>query len=160
MRGLGVVLWMSAVLAAKVALAQPDRLNQRVHDVVSAASGAQVDGVSIGDRNDRATWRIDFAATATAAQKQAARDALAAFDMTKPDPVKSAAGLNFLTVAEQAAVWKAAQADSSGAIGAGLLRILSVKTIDVSGAAFGNWLDRLVTAGAITAARKTEIVGG
>jgi hypothetical protein len=39
-----------------------------------------IDGVSIGDAADKATWRIDFAEGATDAQKAAAQGALRDFD--------------------------------------------------------------------------------
>ena len=41
---------------------------------------APIRGLRVGDLNDRATWRIDFAPEATKDQKNAANAALAAFD--------------------------------------------------------------------------------
>lgn len=41
---------------------------------------APIAGVSIGRDDDKSTWRIDYADTATAAQKAAAEAVLAAFD--------------------------------------------------------------------------------
>jgi hypothetical protein len=51
-------------------------LARDVHLAVAAV--CPIDGVAIGDPSDKATWRIDFAAAATAAQRQAAQAALAA----------------------------------------------------------------------------------
>ena len=42
---------------------------------------APINGVSVGRRTDRSTWRIDFNSSATLAQKNDANRALAAFDM-------------------------------------------------------------------------------
>lgn len=51
---------------------------------------APITGVSIGDKDDKATWRIDFDKPATAQQKQAAQDLVAAFDIAaveaSPEP--------------------------------------------------------------------------
>lgn len=44
-------------------------------------------GVSIGDKSDKATWRIDFDDAASGAQKVAALDVVAAFDVnSRPTP--------------------------------------------------------------------------
>jgi len=43
-----------------------------------------LDGVSIGREDDPATWALQFAAGATAAQRAAAQAALAAFDPSAP----------------------------------------------------------------------------
>ena len=40
-----------------------------------------IDGVAIEDPSDKSTWRIDFSASATDAQKAAARNMLATFDL-------------------------------------------------------------------------------
>ena len=45
-----------------------------------------IHGVSIGRETDRSTWRIDFKDEATAEQRAAAGDALAAFDPAVPSP--------------------------------------------------------------------------
>lgn len=47
---------------------------------------APITGVSIGQANDRSTWRIDFTQDATDEQKAAAQAALEAFDPTEPEP--------------------------------------------------------------------------
>jgi hypothetical protein len=47
-------------------------------------AGIPIDGVSIGDPNDRPTWTITFAATATEAQRVEAAEMLAAFDPLDP----------------------------------------------------------------------------
>lgn len=40
-----------------------------------------IDGVSIGDQNDKSTWRIDFQPTATAQQRADAQAVVDAFDV-------------------------------------------------------------------------------
>ena len=42
---------------------------------------APIDGVSIGHRDDKTTWRVDFRPEATRAQRDAAAAVLAAFDV-------------------------------------------------------------------------------
>ncbi len=44
-----------------------------------------IDGVSFGDAKDKSTWRIDFAATATQAQRAAAIAVLEDFDPGAPE---------------------------------------------------------------------------
>jgi hypothetical protein len=57
------------------------------HDTTAAdlhaeiAAVCPIHGVSIGRKNDKATWRIDFAPDATDAQKAAADAVKAAFDL-------------------------------------------------------------------------------
>ena len=65
---------------------QSNTLASDLHKAVAAT--CPIHGVSIGRRDDRATWRIDFAPEATDAQRVAAAAALAAFD---PVAVKAAA---------------------------------------------------------------------
>ena len=43
-----------------------------------------IDGVSLGNLADKSTWRIDFHASATSAQRRAAQDALTAFVPVAP----------------------------------------------------------------------------
>lgn len=56
----------------------------RLHEAIAEA--APIDGVSVGTWDDKKTWRIDFAAGATKAQRAAAQNALDAFDPDAPDP--------------------------------------------------------------------------
>ena len=51
---------------------------EQLHDVVAAV--CPITGLSIGDPKDKATWKIHFADTATAAQKKAADKVLKNFD--------------------------------------------------------------------------------
>ncbi|HWB13418.1 MAG TPA: hypothetical protein VG826_29605 [Pirellulales bacterium] len=53
-------------------------LFQRLHDALAAA--CPIDGVSVVTPGDNATVRIDYASSATDAQKTAAQSALASFD--------------------------------------------------------------------------------
>ena len=53
------------------------------------ANVCPIDGVSIGNESNRASWRIDFKAAATAEQRAAAATVLASFDAEappEPDP--------------------------------------------------------------------------
>ena len=45
-----------------------------------------ISGVSIGRKDDKATWRIDFLAEAKQGQRTAAQAVLDAFDMNAPEP--------------------------------------------------------------------------
>ena len=47
---------------------------------------APVDGVMIGNEQDKSTWRIDYAESVTVNQKQAVSEFIAAFDPTAPIP--------------------------------------------------------------------------
>lgn len=53
-----------------------------LHKAISAV--CPIDGISIGRKADRSTWRIDFQQSATAAQKTAAQAILASFDFSVP----------------------------------------------------------------------------
>jgi hypothetical protein len=50
----------------------------KLHEAIAAA--CPVHGVSIGRKDDKATWRIDFKDEATDAQRDAARAVLQGFD--------------------------------------------------------------------------------
>jgi hypothetical protein len=50
-----------------------------LHAAIAAV--CPIDGVSIGRKNDKSTWRIDFAPEATDAEKAAADAVKAAFDL-------------------------------------------------------------------------------
>lgn len=50
-----------------------------LHAAIAAV--CPIDGVSIGRKNDKATWRIDFRDNATADQRAAAEGIKAAFDV-------------------------------------------------------------------------------
>jgi hypothetical protein len=55
----------------------------RFHEAVAAV--APIIGVSVGIASNRATWRIDFDPSATAAQRTAAQNVLANFDVAAND---------------------------------------------------------------------------
>lgn len=55
-----------------------------LHTAIQAV--APIDGVSIGNVNDKTTWHINFRAEATASQRDAAQLILLAFDVTAPAP--------------------------------------------------------------------------
>lgn len=54
-------------------------LAAKLHERITAV--CPIDGVSVGRKDDKATWRIDFAAGASQPQRVAALAALAAFDV-------------------------------------------------------------------------------
>src|SRR5712671_6084445 len=85
-----------------------------LHEAISAV--CPIDGVSVGRRDDKATWRIDFADAATAQQKQAAADVVAQFDLT--DPVSFLARDFFaeLTIADFTAIRTAVAANDGLAL--------------------------------------------
>jgi hypothetical protein len=56
-----------------------DNLANLLHSTV--VSVCPIHGISIGRRNDKSTWRVDFKDEATLVQQQAARDILLAFDV-------------------------------------------------------------------------------
>lgn len=76
-----------------------------LHDAIAAV--CPISGVSIVDEADKTTWRIDFAAEATDAQKQSAAGVIAKFDPNaKPPP---SCQLWQLQSVMSAAQWSAAQ---------------------------------------------------
>lgn len=56
---------------------------QRLHEAIEEV--CPIDGVSIADKDDKKTWRIDFKATASSVQKEAAKQVLRNFDVSAPD---------------------------------------------------------------------------
>lgn len=78
-----------------------------LHDQIAAV--APIEGVSIGRANDKATWRVDFAKDATLSQQKAAQAVIAAFDVSKPIPVKPAIDDLVVRIAALEAAAKAAK---------------------------------------------------
>lgn len=72
-----------------------------------------INGVGIGSKDDKSTWRIDFKDDATAEQRAAARAVLTEFDATGPDVPEFVtmrqARLALLSVGKLAAVESAIQ---------------------------------------------------
>jgi len=58
---------------------QHDTTAADLHSAIAAV--CPIHGVSIGRKDDKATWRIDFTEAATDAEKAAAQAALAGFDV-------------------------------------------------------------------------------
>lgn len=75
-----------------------------------------------------------------------------------PTTITALAFFNRFTQAETQAIWKAAAADTTGAIGAGLTNGLAAGTITLTDPIVQAWMNALVTAGAITSARETAIL--
>lgn len=70
-----------------------------LHEQIAAA-GIPFTGVNIGVINDRTTWSVFFAPTATKVQKQQASDIIAAFDVTA---AQTAEGVPPTTLADKIA---------------------------------------------------------
>ncbi len=66
------------LIAGPVRAQAPPQLGSAVDSAVKAACGNCTVGVSIGNPSDETTWRLDFAAGATAAQQAQAAAAIAA----------------------------------------------------------------------------------
>lgn len=75
---------------------------------------------------------------------------------TSPTVVPNAVFFGRWTATEVAAAWAASVGNPQ--LGAGLLNGLAIGAIDLSGAATSAWMDAMVTAGVLTAARKTTIL--
>lgn len=130
---------------------------EALHNAVSAA--APISCVSVGDPADKATWRIDFTDAATPDQRTAAQAALDAFDPAAKSTVISRAELyDRFSAQVELSIAKAARADTTGRILAGLSRIMAHDRINIAAPRFLAWLDLLVTAGAITEADKAIII--
>ena len=54
-------------------------------DTALRASGIPITGISIGRKDDRSTWRVDFAPEATDEQKARATQIVAAFDLERSE---------------------------------------------------------------------------
>ena len=61
-----------------------DTVALSVHEDVAAV--APIIGVSLGKRDDKGTWRIDFEPRATPAERRAAQDVVDAFDTNRKGP--------------------------------------------------------------------------
>jgi len=65
-------------------------------DQALRAAGLPVMGVAIGRKDDKTTWRIDFTADATDAQRAAAAKLMSSFDVTaanaEPDSARDVLG--------------------------------------------------------------------
>ncbi len=116
--------------------------------------------MSIGNPDDKRTWRVDYAADATC--QAAAAKALTAFDPTLPanNPVyvQGATLLGRLAPTEYVAINKAAQTQLSDGDGTLALWLDQVKLsrppgINLNDAATAAIKGRLVAAGALTAVR-------
>lgn len=59
-------------------------------------------GVSIGRKNDKSTWRIDFAPEATAQQRLAAQSVVDAFDVAAVEAAQAASQAALETLATEA----------------------------------------------------------
>lgn len=80
---LAILLLASATLAEDYDPRALTRANAVMFRTVSNACGGCVVGISIGDPANNRTWRIDFAPTATGAQRDKAIAALASFDYVR-----------------------------------------------------------------------------
>lgn len=67
---------------------RPDFIALVIHEKVEAV--APIEGVSVGVRGDKLTWRVDFLRSATAAQRRDAQDVIDAFDIAAEDAILEA----------------------------------------------------------------------
>lgn len=81
-------------------------------------AGIPVNGISIGRKNDRSTWRVDFAPEATDEQKAQAAQIVAAFDVAK---IEHNAGIDTQIRAIEAAYRMTERAQREGHYGTALL---------------------------------------
>lgn len=132
----------------------------KLHNALAAV--APIVGVSVGRADDKATWRIDFAADATSGQRDAAQSVLAAFDAAAPDPARWTP-LEFLerfTQAERIAIRAAAAGASTEALQLAdwldLLRASTEVVADDPRTVAG--MAALVAAGLLSEARRAEIL--
>lgn len=99
-------------LLAVETLGWADTLAARLDQAIQAV--APIYGVSIGKRDDKTTWHIQFKPEATREQREAARATLQAFDPMAPAPksqreLKREALLSDQTVPQSIKDWVAAQ---------------------------------------------------
>lgn len=122
------------------------------------AALAPIDGVSIGDPLNRSTWRIDFSASATQAQKDAANAFIATVTLAdlKPWVISANDFLGRFTAAEQTALWNGL-AGHPVILGQLILWIAGGQ-VDLTAAGVKTRMDQLVSFGIITAARETAIL--
>lgn len=71
-----------------------------LHQAVAAV--APIEGVAIGNPDDRSTWRVDFTPTASEDQRKAAMAVLTAFDLHAPPVPREVAQLSFRRALRQA----------------------------------------------------------
>lgn len=64
----------------------PSLIN-KLYDQINAV--CPIDGVSIGDKLDKSTWRVDLSSSATLAQKTAAQAVVTAFDIVAEELIDS-----------------------------------------------------------------------
>jgi hypothetical protein len=122
------------------------------------AAVCPIDGVSIGDPLDRATWRIDFSANATPQQIAAAQTFIAGVTLAdlRANVIAASDFLGRFTVAEQTALW-AGLAARPAILGQLILWIAGGR-VDLTGSSVKTRMDQLVSFGIITAARETAIL--
>lgn len=90
-----------------------------LHQQIAAV--CPIDGISIGDPNDKTTWRLDFTKDATTSQKKAAQNIIDAFDSAAAEAKQD------LSVSAQALL---AEADTT------MLRVIEAVTLGTN--ALGN----------------------
>lgn len=105
-----------------------------LHEAVAAV--CPIEGVRLGDRVDRATWKIDFAPRATKEQRAAAQQALRDFVQTQRRAVLARDVVSAFSPEDYAAI-KAATAQSAPlAYWWDLLLVRGEKPIDTDGDTF------------------------
>lgn len=130
---------------------------------MAIAAVCPIEGVSIGVEEDKSTWRIDFLAAATPAQRKAAAAVVAAFDIAAP--VYKRRGLSYgefeaLFTNDELDRVTAAAAGGNAQIFRWLLRASGAPKIDLDDASVVTGLDLLVSAHLLTTERRARVSAG
>lgn len=127
-------------------------------DKALRAAGVPIVGVSVGRATDKATWRVDFAADATSAQRAAAQAVLDAFD---PASVKPERRVDFENAMRRLTnpEWSALKAacDNSVQLARWYERAKTRGSIDLNDAEVKQALGAVIQAGLFTKARLVEL---
>jgi hypothetical protein len=123
----------------------------------SIAAVAPIDGVAVGVPNDKSTWRIDFRAEATDAQRAAAQAVIASFVVVdSPRLISSHDFTGRFSPATQAAITAACLTDPNVLF----LRLSAAEAgqIDLDSAEVNAALDELIVKGLLTSAEKATVL--
>ena len=151
--------WIIAVLCVvpNVALGEPSMAKLEA----ALVAACPIDGFSVGSWTNKSTWRVDFKAAATAANKTACAAVVAAFDQAAAANqtatyVRTLAIFRGLTAAEHTALMQAATAQLAQGNGQ-FLRWLDLARasgrVDISDSATVAFKSALVSSGVLTQPR-------
>lgn len=124
--------------------------------VVAVTGYRELDGVAYVLIRSTAVIPLPAGVTAIGTGLTAALSGVFMSGTTTPTTIPAVAFFNRFTQAETAAIWSAAIANP--AIGVGLMNGLAAGSVDLASPTVKTWLDGLVAAGALTAARETVVL--